>query len=93
MLETKLLPCPFCGVIPHFKVKENICNSQRKAVSYAVYCQGCGLEFPQKFGFEIEFDLESTGGIRVVKDERSKAIEAWNRRANTKDEAWNVKET
>lgn len=81
-MNKELKPCPFCGTIPTFKVKENICDSQRKAVSYTVYCQGCGLEFPQKFGFEIEFDLESTGGIRVVKDERPKALEAWNKRKN-----------
>ena len=80
MIELK--PCPFCGIKPHYKVKENCINSTSKAVAFVVYCQGCGLEFPQKFDFEIEFDLESSSGIRVIKDERPKAVEAWNRRTN-----------
>lgn len=79
---TELKPCPFCGTIPHFKTKENIVNSTSKAVAYVVYCQGCGLEFPQQFRFEIDFDLEKPSGIRVVVDDRPKAIEAWNRRTN-----------
>lgn len=81
MPEIKLSPCPFCGSVPHFKQKSNCCTNTSKVAEFIVYCQGCGIEFPQKFTFKIEFDLESIGGIKVLEDERPKAVEAWNRRA------------
>lgn len=80
MNEAKLKPCPFCGTIPHFKLKSNCLTDTSKGVDFTVYCQGCGIEFPQKFSFKIEFDLENPTGIKYVADEREKAAEAWNRR-------------
>jgi triosephosphate isomerase len=77
-----LKPCPFCGVVPHFKHLSNIMRDTSKSVEFAVYCQGCGIQFPGKFTFEIAFELESESGIKVICDERDKAAEAWNRRAD-----------
>ncbi len=80
MPEIKLKPCPFCGSVPHLKQKSNCYTDTSKAAEFSIYCQGCGIELPKKFTFKIEFDLESTSGIRVIEDERPKAVEAWNRR-------------
>ena len=81
-MSEKLKPCTFCGVIPHFKSKFNCLTDTSKGVDFTVYCQGCGIEFSQKFSFKFEFDLENPTGIKYVVDERKKAIEAWNRRAD-----------
>ena len=81
MTDVKLKPCPFCGITPHFKVKSNCLRDTSKGCEFTVFCQGCGIEFPQKYSFEIEFDLANPYGIKIVADEREKAVEAWNRRA------------
>lgn len=77
----ELKPCPFCGAVPHYKHKSNCLTDTSKGAEFTIYCQGCGIEFPKKFIYKIEFDLESTSGIKILEDERPKAIEAWNRRA------------
>lgn len=82
MSEINLEPCPFCGTVPHFKHLSNILRDRSKAVEFTPSCHGCGIQFPDKFKFEIEFDLESESGIKVICDERQEATEKWNRRAD-----------
>lgn len=43
----------------------------------------CGTEFPKIY--ECEMYMDQDGGIRTGKDERTKAITDWNRRANDAD--------
>lgn len=79
MVDT-LKPCPFCGNMPIFKAKSNSSRDTRKGCEFTIFCQGCGIELPKTYSFEIEFDLANPYGIKVVADEREEAVETWNRR-------------
>lgn len=93
MPETKLLPCPFCGSKPvltnsGLKLTTSGANKDGDIITYwSVRCNNCGVE---KSGYlsEYFFTREETLKIRDKYDGKAQAIEAWNRRANTKDEAW-----
>lgn len=49
-------------------------------VMFKIKCMKCGTEFPKSY--ECEMYMDQDGGIRTGKDERTKAITDWNRRAN-----------
>lgn len=51
-----------------------------KGVMFKIKCMKCGTEFPKSY--ECEMYMDQDGGIRTGKDERTKAITDWNRRAN-----------
>lgn len=77
MPETKLLPCPFCGKT------ETLCITREpyywdnilKGYQYQVVCDASG-------------NNGGCGSSCGFKDSMTEAKEAWNRRAEVKDEAW-----
>lgn len=77
MPETKLLPCPFCGKT------ETLCITREpyywdnilKGYQYQVVCDASG-------------NNGGCGSSCGFKDSMTEVKEAWNRRATTKDEAW-----
>lgn len=70
MKETKLKPCPFCG---HSAIV--VCNKYRHdKFSFCVQCGNTGTD-----GFDICFVLPQT----YEYDEKTDAINAWNKRANS----------
>ncbi len=77
----KLKPCPFCGGEAKFLVKTYKERGITRGYSFGIYCTECDVTTP-KTDYGIEFQLNADGEIEVIMDERSLAIEAWNRRAN-----------
>ena len=49
-------------------------------VIFKIKCMKCGTELPKRY--ECEMYMNQYGGIITGKDERTKAITDWNRRAN-----------
>ena len=75
MNET-LKPCPFCGGNAMFLT----ITQSSVGVMFKIKCMKCRIEFPKSY--ECEMYMDQDGGIRTGKDERTKAITDWNRRAN-----------
>lgn len=75
--QIKLKPCPFCGGEAHFRCRSNKSSHYEVGFEFEIACT-CGMKLPN--WFEIEFCLSEDGEISIKKDEREKAIAAWNRR-------------
>lgn len=82
MAEIKLKPCPFCGEIPAFEITAHIKRESYIGVSFNIRCRKCNFDFPGKYEMGIVFNLNNDNGIQIICDERQKAADAWNRRAN-----------
>ena len=76
----ELKPCPFCGGKAHIKILSKTYGNRKEGIDFKVKCEKCGVEANQAYFFEIEFCPETELGIRVIEDEREKAIADWNRR-------------
>lgn len=76
----ELKPCPFCGGKAMFLTITNKSSHSAVGVMFKIKCMKCGTEFPKSY--ECEMYMDQDGGIRIGKDERTKAITDWNRRAN-----------
>ena len=75
----ELKPCPFCGGPAGTFVFVTTMSMERNAIQFTVKCKNCGVEKSRavSFGKSCEFiDIER--GV-------SKAIEAWNWRAEHVD--------
>lgn len=82
----KLKPCPFCGGEAVF-VTRSVGYGRRCAIfNFEISCKSCLAKAPEAYG-SIEIYLDQNGEVAMYKDERSKAIEAWNRRAEP-DQEW-----
>lgn len=79
MYELKL--CPFCGLPAEFYRSSYGTDSDRKAVLFQFYvgCAHCNV-FPPESDGKVVFDIGKDGNLRLLIDEREKAVEAWNRR-------------
>lgn len=78
----ELKPCPFCGTKPRFKIISTVFSNSTKAAEFKICCEKCGYDFGELHSFEMQFDLESDIGVKIVKDGRIECAEAWNRRAD-----------
>lgn len=83
---TELKPCPFCG--GKAKLRNNgiaECRNKQNGdliTRWEVVCTNCGVK---KDGGASEYffrDDETLGLVNKLLDGRTKAIEAWNRRAH-----------
>ena len=79
-MSESLKPCPFCGGKAMFLTIRNKPLHSDVGVMFKIKCMKCGTEFPKSY--ECEMYMDQDGGIRTGKDERTKAITDWNRRAN-----------
>lgn len=79
-MNEELKPCPFCGGKAMFSTFSNKSSHSCVGVSFNIKCEKCGTKFPKTY--ECEMYMDQDGNIRMGKDERTKAIKDWNRRAN-----------
>ena len=84
-----LKPCPFCGNKPYFKKISTAYSDSSKATEFKIHCDTCGYDYGKLYKFQIEFDLERDGGVKVVSDGRLAAAVEWNRRADDEQSADN----
>ena len=75
----ELKPCPFCGGEAVFATRSNNSGHHHVGFSFEINCKDCGIKLPK--WYNVEFFLTESGEIDLLNDERKKAIEAWNRRA------------
>lgn len=101
MPETKLLPCPFCGS-HKVKVDSKSVRAGYNGIGDIVYratysarCNRCHARGGavggkvlslENYPREIKYPLPEWATTWY--ELKSKAVEAWNKRADTKDEAW-----
>lgn len=78
--KTELKPCPFCGGDAEFETKSNLSSHSEVGFDFAVKCSDCGIELPGTY--RITFILGMSGQLRTIVDEREKAMDEWNRRAD-----------
>ncbi len=73
-----LRACPFCGGKAYFKKVTEGTRGDIKTFSFETACAECGIVSPKIY--KIEVDLDHRGGLKMVLDERDKAVKDWNGR-------------
>ena len=84
--EIELKPCPFCGGKADFKTKSNLSSHSEVGFDFTIKCRECDVEIPRTY--RVTLTIGMSGRINAIIDERQKAMDDWNRRAD--DE--NIKE-
>lgn len=74
----KLKPCPFCGKKAEFRTNTAGTNGENFKYRFNIICRNCGMNSSHIYGVEITF---RNGDFVIIEDERDKAVEEWNRRA------------
>ena len=81
MDKIKLKPCPFCGGKAAYIIYSNYARCTTHGWQFGIKCTDCMTALPVR-DFAVTVDLESDGEIALVKDDRKKAADMWNRRAD-----------
>ena len=81
MDEIKLKPCPFCGGEAEYFIVENCSCGTARGWKFGIHCTKCMVSLPMR-DFMLTMDLYSNGELVAKKDERQKAADMWNRRAD-----------
>ena len=74
----KLKPCPFCGKKAEFRTNTTETNGENFKYRFNIRCRNCEMNSSHIYGVEITF---RNGDFVIIEDERDKAVEEWNRRA------------
>ena len=74
----KLKPCPFCGKKAEFRTNTAGTNGENFKYRFNIRCRNCGMNSSHIYDVEITF---RNGDFVIIEDERDKAVEEWNRRA------------
>ena len=74
----RLKPCPFCGKKAEFRKNTTGTNGENFKYRFSIRCRNCGMNSSHIYGVEITF---RNGDFVIIEDERDKAVEEWNRRA------------
>lgn len=74
-----LKKCPFCGSKANFIPVGTTSGNGIFGVDFEIGCVRCGVTLPQSY--ELRMDLNECGLIEFIKDDRSIAINDWNRRS------------
>lgn len=77
MDEIELKPCPFCGGKAGYIINSNYERRTTHGWQFGIKCTNCMTELRI-----VTVDLESNGRIAFAKDDRKKAADMWNRRAD-----------
>ena len=83
MMEEKkreLKPCPFCGGKADFKIRSNISSHSEVGFDFTIKCSECDIEIPRTY--RVTLTIGMSGQINAKIDERQKAMDDWNWRAN-----------
>lgn len=80
-MSVELKPCPFCGAKPTILKLSGGYDAGRKDNygNFTITCERCGIRF-QTF---VVSSIIADDGELLITNTKSKAIEAWNRRAET----------
>ena len=81
IIMTELKKCPFCGDKAHFEQTRYGTDNGSVVLGFQIRCIKCGATAPKADGY-IAFMLTGLGDINAYHDDRDKACEAWNRRAD-----------
>ena len=79
MVELK--SCPFCGGKAKFDILCNHCSHNRVGFDFSIRCSVCGVSRGKGYS-SIDITLSENGDLLFSKDERSKAVEFWNKRSD-----------
>lgn len=77
MLEIKR--CPFCGGKAEFLTKSNTSSHTDVGFEFVIRCAECKIESSRTC--RVHFHLNNDGEIKPTTDQRNKAIDFWNKRA------------
>lgn len=80
--ELNLKPCPFCGGKAEFYVKKHIVSEMKSYWCIGVCCTKCNLILPKLYSLTLA--LGTNAEIQAIADERQRAVDDWNRRAENK---------
>ena len=80
MDKIKLRPCPFCGAKAVYKIVSVMRRDREVGWEYTVECSMCEIKLHENLHTTVT--LYSDGTIANITDEREKAAERWNRRAD-----------
>jgi len=79
-----LKPCPFCGEEAIYKTLSKFTSNNGKdfvvGYTFSVGCKECYTSLPETYS--VDFSMNTKGEIIHNTDDREKAQEQWNRRAN-----------
>lgn len=81
MDKFKLKPCPFCGGEAVYIIDKNYIRCTEHVWKFGIKCTNCMVELPVR-DFIVTVDMNSNGEIVFTEDERGKAADMWNRRAD-----------
>lgn len=80
MDNKELKRCPFCGGFAKFEVIASKSNHQGAGFKFEIRCKDCQVALPKTYG--VYFNLTVDGELRPFEDERQKARDEWNGRAD-----------
>ena len=75
----ELKPCPFCGGQAKFLINSRSERGSARGWNFGIYCTKCDIT-TAKTNYALGVQMAGDGSIVITTDERSEAIEAWNRR-------------
>lgn len=78
--KIELKPCPFCGGKADFKTKSNLSRHWEVGFDFTIKCSECDIEIPSTY--RVTLILGRGGQLNEIIDERQKAMDDWNRRAD-----------
>lgn len=77
---SELKRCPFCGGLPTTEVSVKRVRSDADYVDFSIMCADCGTDKT------VRLTIKKTAVFMDVEKAMSQAIEAWNKRAERKEE-------
>lgn len=75
-----LKPCPFCGGKAEYIVNGIYRRGESLGWEFNVVCTGCMVSMPRT-RFVVTVSWDNSKGIVLEEDDRDKAAQMWNRRA------------